>query len=94
MRPFDVITFDYYGTGRGAGSVRHKARRRGTGVPELSRDISRPVPSTGGEICVTCEGLAAKDPASPYPGGRTMSWLKVKVPHYRESERGWEPERK
>jgi ATP-dependent DNA ligase len=35
------------------------------------------------------EGLVAKDPASPYVGGRTLSWLKVKQPHYREGERGW-----
>lgn len=26
------------------------------------------------------EGLVAKDPASPYVGGRTLSWLKVKQP--------------
>ena len=37
------------------------------------------------------EGLVAKDPASPYRGGRTLAWLKVKVPHYREAKRGWEP---
>jgi bifunctional non-homologous end joining protein LigD len=37
------------------------------------------------------EGLVAKDPSSPYVGGRTLKWLKVKVPHYREGERGWEP---
>ncbi len=29
------------------------------------------------------EGLVAKDPESPYLGGRTLKWLKVKVPHYR-----------
>jgi ATP-dependent DNA ligase len=29
------------------------------------------------------QGLVAKDPASPYRGGRTLAWLKVKVPHYR-----------
>ena len=34
------------------------------------------------------EGLVAKDPASPYRGGRTLAWLKVKQPHYREGERG------
>ena len=39
------------------------------------------------------EGLVAKDPASPYRGGRTLAWLKVKVPNYREGERGWEPKR-
>lgn len=35
------------------------------------------------------EGLVAKDPASPYVGGRTLKWLKVKVPHYRMKERGF-----
>jgi bifunctional non-homologous end joining protein LigD len=39
------------------------------------------------------EGLVAKDPASPYVGGRTLSWLKVKQPRYREMERGWVPKR-
>jgi hypothetical protein len=29
--------------------------------------------------------------AAPYRGSRTLSWLKVKVPHYRDGERGWEP---
>lgn len=33
------------------------------------------------------EGLVGKDEASPC---RTLSWLKVKVPHYREGERRWE----
>jgi bifunctional non-homologous end joining protein LigD len=37
------------------------------------------------------EGLVAKDSSSPYVGGRTLKWLKVKQPHYREGERGWEP---
>ena len=37
------------------------------------------------------EGLVGKDEASPYVEGRTLSWLKVKVPNYREGERGWEP---
>jgi ATP-dependent DNA ligase len=37
------------------------------------------------------EELVAKDPASSYVGGRTLRWLKVKQPHYREGERGWEP---
>jgi bifunctional non-homologous end joining protein LigD len=36
------------------------------------------------------EGLVGKDEASPYTEGRTLAWLKVKVPHYREGERGWE----
>ena len=36
------------------------------------------------------EGLVAQDPASPYGGGRTLAWLKVKVAGYREGERSWE----
>jgi len=28
--------------------------------------------------------------ASAYVEGQTLSWLKVKVPHYREGKRGWE----
>ena len=35
------------------------------------------------------EGLVGKDPESPYVGGRTLKWLKVKVPRYREDERGF-----
>ena len=37
--------------------------------------------------------LVAKDPQSPYVGGRTLKWLKVKMPRYREGERGWEPKK-
>jgi len=37
------------------------------------------------------EGLVAKDPASQDRSGHTLSWLKFKVPDYREGERGWEP---
>jgi ATP-dependent DNA ligase len=39
------------------------------------------------------EGLVAKDPAAPYVGGRTLKWLKVKQPRYREGQRGWGPKR-
>ena len=39
------------------------------------------------------EGLVAKDPNSTYIGGRTQKWVKVKVPMYREGERGWEPKK-
>ena len=34
------------------------------------------------------EGLVGKDPESPYVGGLTLKWLKVKQPKYREGERG------
>jgi bifunctional non-homologous end joining protein LigD len=40
------------------------------------------------------EGLIGKDEASPYVEGRTLSWLKVKVPAYRLKERGfYDPDR-
>ncbi len=36
------------------------------------------------------EGLVAKDEASPYVGGRTLSWLKVKQRNYRAAARGFQ----
>ena len=35
------------------------------------------------------EGLVAKDEASPYVGGRTNFWLKVKVPGWTVEGDGW-----
>jgi bifunctional non-homologous end joining protein LigD len=35
------------------------------------------------------EGMVAKDPASPYVGGRTLKWLKVKQRDYRVEARGF-----
>jgi len=35
------------------------------------------------------EGLVAKDEASPYAGGRTLSWLKVRQRDYRVAARGF-----
>ena len=35
------------------------------------------------------EGMVAKDPESPYAAGRTLTWLKVKIPKYREEARGF-----
>jgi ATP-dependent DNA ligase len=35
------------------------------------------------------EGVVAKDPESPYIAGRTLKWLKVRQPKYREKERGF-----
>lgn len=40
------------------------------------------------------EGMVTNDPASPHRGWRTLAWLKMKQPRYREGERGWEPSRK
>lgn len=39
------------------------------------------------------EGLVGKDETSRYREGRTVAWLKVKQPRYREGERGWEPQK-
>jgi bifunctional non-homologous end joining protein LigD len=36
------------------------------------------------------EGLVTKDVGSPYRAGRSLTWLQVKVPNYRENECGWE----
>jgi ATP-dependent DNA ligase len=38
------------------------------------------------------EGYVARDESSPYVGGRTLSWLKVKQKEYRVEERGWSPQ--
>jgi bifunctional non-homologous end joining protein LigD len=35
------------------------------------------------------EGFVAKDDASPYVGGRTRAWLKVKVPGWTAGEHRW-----
>jgi bifunctional non-homologous end joining protein LigD/DNA ligase-1 len=35
------------------------------------------------------EGMVAKDPQSPYVGGRTLKWLKVKQREYRVKERAF-----
>jgi ATP-dependent DNA ligase len=35
------------------------------------------------------EGLVAKDEASPYVGGRTRAWLKVKPANWTEGEHRW-----
>src|SRR3984893_8522709 len=40
------------------------------------------------------EGMVAKDQASPYVGGRTLNWLKVKQPKDRDGDRGWAPKQK
>jgi bifunctional non-homologous end joining protein LigD len=37
------------------------------------------------------EGMVAKDPASAYIPGRTLSWLKVKQRGYRQDARGFQP---
>ena len=39
------------------------------------------------------EGAVAKNPESRYVPGRTLAWVKIKQPKYREGERGWEPKK-
>jgi len=55
----------------------------------------RPADRRGGDaapaIAFDCLSMVGKNEASPYTEGRTLAWLKVNVPHYREGERGWEP---
>src|SRR5262249_1288457 len=34
-------------------------------------------------------GTFEDHPSSSYKGSRTLAWLKLKVPNYREGERGW-----
>jgi ATP-dependent DNA ligase len=38
--------------------------------------------------------MVAKDNASPYRGGRTLVWLKIKQPNYRIEERVWDTGKK
>jgi hypothetical protein len=62
--------------------------------PKGAVEILGPCHNGPGCSDMQSSGLVAKDPASPYVGGRTLRWLKVKQPHYREGERGWEPQGK
>jgi hypothetical protein len=39
------------------------------------------------------ERLAGKDEVSAYRGSRTLSWLRMKLPHYRDGERVSEPQK-
>ena len=39
-------------------------------------------------------GYVANEPESPYVAGRSLKWLKMKMPEYRVKERGfYDPER-
>jgi hypothetical protein len=38
--------------------------------------------------------LRREGPESPYVGGRTLKWLRVKQPSDREAERGWDARNK
>jgi hypothetical protein len=49
---------------------------------------------TGRNAVPRRDRLAVKDPELPYAGGRTLKWLKVKQPRYREAARGWDPRNK
>jgi bifunctional non-homologous end joining protein LigD len=40
-------------------------------------------------IARDCEGLVAKDETSPYQGGPTQRWVKVKQRGWTEAQDGW-----
>jgi bifunctional non-homologous end joining protein LigD len=71
--------------------------RRGQLEEHVTGDLVFPVrrlPPHGLEAWATVlasgyEGLVAKDEASPYRGGITRSWLKVKVPGWTDPEDRW-----
>ena len=63
----------------------HIARRPSSELPYRRPGDGRPL--------LGYEGLVGKDEASPYREGRTLSWLKVKLPNHRVGERGWEPQK-
>ena len=56
--------------------------------------MSRALRVCGGSVAVTGSAWTRRvgvgHPTSTYCGGRTLAWLKVKVPNYREGARGWE----
>jgi hypothetical protein len=65
-------------------------------MPERSRPDLGPLPQHRVGLNFRSSGgrpLLGKDEASAYMEGRTLSWLKVKQPRYREGERGWEPQK-
>jgi ATP-dependent DNA ligase len=80
---------------RGAArGLRGEGRRLGrVGLQERRRLAANGLGAWTQVLARGYEGLVGKDEASPYVEGRTLSWLKVKQPHYREGERGWEPKR-
>ena len=47
------------------------------------------VPTVDEVLNAGFEGYVAKDEASPYVGGVTRSWLKVKVPGWTDPEDRW-----
>jgi bifunctional non-homologous end joining protein LigD len=92
---FDLLELD----GKDLRGEPLKVRRRllervvgGHGMIFAARRLSRnSLKAWEGALARGFEGLVAKNPESRYVPGRTLAWLKVKVPHYREGERGWEP---
>jgi hypothetical protein len=75
---FDVLELEGGSAAEGAGADTGIVRR-------LSRNGLKARKEAGAR---GFEGLVAKDPQSPYVGGRTLKWLNVKQPRYREGERG------
>jgi bifunctional non-homologous end joining protein LigD len=78
-------------------SVRPLHERRAQLEERVTGDLVSPVrrlPSNGLEAWATVlargyEGMVGKDGASPYRGGVTRSWLKVKVPGWTDPEDRW-----
>ena len=64
-------------------------------ISRNGRELTRQFPELAGAVAgLESPTLVGRDEASGYVEGRTLSWLKVKVPHYRKGERGWEPAKK
>jgi len=98
LMAFDLLEFD------GENQRKRPLRERRQALEHLLRGERLILPvrrlSTNGlkawqeVIRAEWEGLVAKDPESPYVGGRTLKWLKVKQRDYRVEERGWDSRNK
>ena len=70
-------------TGACCAGTRRRARRAAPDPPLGGPWAQGVAAGTGARV-----GLVAKDPESPYVGGRSLKWFKVTQPRYREVERG------
>src|SRR6059058_2591379 len=79
-------------------TTRHRAAGRGRDTAGLHR-LRPPLPEGPGPLREAAarpqvlergyEGLVAKDDTSPYVGGPTRSWLKVKQANWTQGEHRW-----